>query len=283
MDFRGRFSSYSSSDSEERDTVQSLIREFRYRPGGVDFYEQRNIRRERCLNRCLPWSIYEESSLNLATLFGDTEGDEPTPPPYFSVRRRYCIRFERQSRRRARLVSFAGFENFGIGSLFKEPTPAPASLPPPPQPRDNFGDWVANLEAAVEGAVGGVDEHQDEFHAAIATAAAGGEVDWSRFATRPLYIDETRTRLGSCLVSARSDIKRALVIAVVRIRETSPGINARTAWRQLVARLQREGVIEREVEASRMWSFAFNEPAGAHFNFIFRADFAVLYDLWERL
>ena len=98
-----------------------------------------------------------------------------------------------------------------------------------------------------------------------------------------MYIDETRTRLGCCLVSARTDVKRALVIAVVRIRETSPGLNARAAWRQLVARLQRERVIETEFEASRMWTFAFNEPAGAHFRFIFEADFAVLYDLWERL
>ena len=290
MDFSGRISSSSSSDSEEQDTVRSLIREFRDRPGGVGYYEQRNIRHYRCLERYLSWSIYEEPSLNLATLFGDAEGDELTAPNYNAIRR-YCIRHERHSRRRERSLSFAGFRDYSIDNLFEES--APVTPTPPSLPRDDFEDWLANLEAAIEGAVGGVDEsqdyvdltvvHQDEFAEAIAIAAAGGEVDWSRFAAHPLYIDETRTRLGDCLVSARADIKRALVIAVVRIRETSPGIDAGTAWRQLVARLQREGVIESDTEASRMWAFAFNEPAGAHFRYIFEADFAVLYDLWERL
>ena len=285
MNFRRRYSSDSSSSSEEQDTVRGLFREFRNRPGRVNFFEQRNIRRDRDLERRLRWSIYEESSLNLVTLFGDAEGDELTTPPFFGTSRRYCIRSERQSRRHARLTSFNGFGDYGIGNLFVEQPPAPPSPPRPlaPPPEDDFNQWVANLEAAVEGAVGGVDEQQDEFAAAIAIAATGGEVDWSRFAERPLYIDETRTRLGFCLVGARTDIKRALVIAVVRIRETSPGLNARAAWRQLVARLRRERVVETELEASRMWTFAFNEPAGAHFRSIFEADFAVLYNLWERL
>ena len=285
MDFRRRSSS-SSSDSEERDTARSLIRKFRNRPSSVDFYEQRKDRRDRHLERCLSWSIYEDSSLNLATLFYDVGGDELTTPPFYSVARRYCIRHERYSRRRARLSAFDYFEDYSIGNLYEESAPA---LPTPPvsPPQDDFEEWVANLEAAievaVEGAVGGVDEPQDEFAEAIATAAAGGEVDWDRFAARPFYIDETRTRLGYVITSATSDIRRALIIAVVRIRETSPGINERAAWRQLVARLQRERVIERDIEASRMWSFAFNEPAGPHFRYIFEADFAVLYDLWERL
>ena len=287
MDFRRRpSSSGSDSDSDERDTVHSLFREFRNRPGGVNYYEQRNVRRDRHLERCLSWSIYEDLSLNLATVFDDVEGDELTTPPFYGAARRYCIRHERYSRRRARLSAFDHFEDYSIGDLYEESAPAPQT-PPASPPQDDFEDWGANLEAAigaaVEGAVGGVDEPQDEFAEAIATAAAGGEVDWNRFAARPFYIDETRTRLGYVITSATSDIRRALVIAVVRIRETSPGINERAAWRQLVARLQRERVIERDIEASRMWSFAFNEPAGPHFRYIFEADFAVLYDLWERL
>ena len=236
MDFRRRSSS-SSSDSEERDTVRSPIREFHNCPGGVDLYEQRKDRRDRHLERCLSWSIYEDSSLNLATLFYDVGGDELTTPPFYSVARRYCIRHERYSRRRARLSAFDYFEDYSIGNLYEESAPA---LPTPPVSplQDDFEEWVANLEAAievaVEGAVGGVDKPQDKFAEAIATAAAGG-------------------------------------------------INERAAWRQLVACLQRERVIERDIEASRMWSFAFNEPAGPHFRYIFEADFAVLYDLWERL
>ena len=81
MDFRRRPSSSSAdSDSDERDTVHSVFREFRNRPGGVNYYEQRNVRRDRHLERSLSWSIYEDSSLNLATLFDDVEGDELTTP-----------------------------------------------------------------------------------------------------------------------------------------------------------------------------------------------------------
>ena len=95
MDFRRRpSSSDSDSDSDERDTVHSLFREFRNRPGGVNYYEQRNVRRDRHLERCLSWSIYEDSSLNLATLFYDVGGDELKTPPFYSVARRYCIRHE---------------------------------------------------------------------------------------------------------------------------------------------------------------------------------------------
>ena len=76
MNFRRRFSSDSSSSSEEQDTVQGRFRQFRNRPGCVNFYEQRNSRRDRDQERRLRWSIYEESSLNLATLFGYAEGTE---------------------------------------------------------------------------------------------------------------------------------------------------------------------------------------------------------------
>ena len=265
--------------------MQGLFHEFRNRPGRVNFYEQRSIRRDRDQERRLRWSIYEESSLNLATLFGDAEGDELTTPPYFGASRRYCIRYERQSRRHARLTSFTGFGDYGIGNLFEEQSQAPPSPPTPSAspPLDDFDQWVANLEAAIEGAVGGTDDRQDEFATAIAIAAAGGEVDWNSVATNRLYIDEERTQLGNCLVDARADVKRSLLIAVIQIRESSPEIGARTGWLRLVARLQREGVIERDVEASRMWTFAFNEHAATHFRYIFEADFAILYDLWERL
>ena len=57
----------------------------------------------------------------------------------------------------------------------------------------------------------------------------------------------------------------------------------RTGWQPLVMRLHRKGVIERDVEASRMWTFTFNEHAMTHFQYIFEADFAILFDLWERL
>ena len=153
MNFRRRYSSDSSSSSEEQDTVQGLFREFRNRPGRVNFFEQRNIRRDRDLERRLRWSIYEESSLNLATLFGDAEGDELTTPPFFGTSRRYCIRSERQSRRHARLTSFNGFGDYGIGNLFVEQSPAPPSPPTPSasSPLDDFDQWEVCKRGISEG------------------------------------------------------------------------------------------------------------------------------------
>ena len=282
MEYGGRFSSASSSDSDAADTVGRLIREFGSRPGGVSYFEQRNVRRDRFVRRLLEWPIFEESSLNLGTLFGESQEDGSLPElPYFDADDRYATRFDRLSRRRSIIENAERRTGYGIEFLFEEPTPV-AEAPQPQRSRDVFEDWAAGNDIDDAYAVGGNDV-EDVFGDAIAQAAAGIEVDWNRFVAPRFYIDEARTSLGACLVGARSDIRRALITAVVRIRHTSPGINSRVAWRQLVARLLREGVVERESEVSRMWFFAFNESVGAHFQYIFEADFAVIYELWNHL
>ena len=189
MEYGGRFSSTSSSDSESADTVGRLIREFRNRPGGVSFYVQRNIRRDRCVYRSLAWSVFEEASLNLQTLFGEAQGEEELPtPPHFDVDERYAIRYDRQLRRRSRFEGFAGRGDYGIDTLFADPAPVVETLPTQ-LPRDSFEDWAAGFEAAVADAYAAGsddDSERDLFGAAIAQVAAGAEADWGQFGTPSL-------------------------------------------------------------------------------------------------
>ena len=265
MEHGGRFSGTSSSDSESADIVERLIR---------------NVRRDRFVYRSLAWSIYEEASLNLRALFGEEE--ELPAPPHFDVDERYAVRY---NRRRSRFEGFAGRGDYGIDTLFADPAPVVETLPTQ-LPRDNFEDWAAGLEAAVANAyTAGSDNdgERDLFGAAIAQAAAGAEADWGQFGTPRVYVDEPRTSLGHCLVEARTDVRRSLIVAVIQIRQASPDINVRTAWLQLVDRLRHERVIVRESEAERMWAFAFNESAALHFRYILEADYAEIDELWNHL
>ena len=282
MEYRRWLPRASSSDSETENSGERPIQGSGHRRERISFDERRVIRRQRYMNRSFAWSIFRERSLNLDTLFDEAQTVGLPTRPRIDSDERYAIRYVRQSRRRWQCESFAGYDSYDIDTLFADTFPV--AVTPPQLPRDDFHDWAAGFGAAVADAhaVGGNDK-EDAFGDAIAQAAAGVEVDWSRFVAPRFYIDESRTSFGACLVGARSDIRRALITAVVRIRHTSPGINDRVAWRQLVARLLRERVIVRESEAARMWTFAFNEAAGPHFRYIFEADFAVIYELWNHL
>ena len=271
MDFTD--SSVYTSDSDSDDTAQHVLRDFRRRPGYVPIGQQRYIRLERRVQRHLLVSVFDEQSLNLDTLFGDTAGGVQN----YDADERARIRLERYRRRR-----FYAFEFFlpdaypyNIDTLVNDWTedrrvgipqgdynvrPFGQRLAPAQQLAADLGDHLV-------GAVGGEPEGSD----------------WDDVAAPIAAPPHRRSPLAWCLQGARSEIKRCLLLYILDIRRANPNVSPNTAWSLLADRLRQEGAVTRAVDLEVLWWAAFGEPDGELFQQIFESSTQEVIALWYDL
>ena len=83
------------------------------------------------------------------------------------------------------------------------------------------------------------------------------------------------------LTCARSEVRKLLLFAVLKIKISTPRYTSDVAWNSLVARLRRENIFENDQEVIVAWRFAFREPAHAHFRAIFEGSASDLYEAWR--
>ena len=251
-------SSVSSSDSEFYDpTLQSELRNFDRRPGGVSFRLQGEIRLERSLRRIYEDYIPSQRSLNLGALFGDTEEDSDDE-------------------------GYAGipqgegeFQRWAFG-LRQSVLEAQRDIV---RTERIYEDFLPDRAADAAGAAGGAEE--DEL-----VDTTEGESDWDQLSHPGLPDTDTLTRrsvVGNCLHLARADVARCLLGYVLNIRRGLPTIEPEVAWNQLVERLQRDEVVTQAQEAEVLWEAAFRSSREEHFRHIVEANRQEVVELWNTL
>ena len=288
-------SSVYTSGSESDDTAQSVLREHRRRPGTVSFQQQRFIRLERRVRRHLSISVFDEQSLNLDTLFGDTARGVQA----YNDDERARVRLARFRRRRFYAYEYLLAEaNYGLDIL--------------------TNDWSEERRIGVPQG----DFHVRPFGFRVSPAQrvatnfsnprAGGETDdsdWDQQTPAPIATPPyrsprpdryrqwlpTRARTGAtslpppaqvvagCLRGAKADIRRCLLWYILDIRRSNPNVEAETAWTQLVDRLVQERAITQASEAENLWRVAFGSPREESFQHLVGSSTQDLIALWSAL
>ena len=121
-------------------------------------------------------------------------------------------------------------------------------------------------------------DESEELEGAVGyDAGARRESDWDEI---PPTRGEFRERsiLAQCLVDARFEVQRLLLLAIIQIKVENRNFNSEEAWQALRSWLTSEGVTERREDADSVWWYAFR---GREFSQVFDSSLNEIRLMWR--
>ena len=82
------------------------------------------------------------------------------------------------------------------------------------------------------------------------------------------------------LRSARGDVKRSFLIAIIQLKRVSPQFDTLTAWNSVSCRFVREGVFHTDADVRVAFNFAFQGASLARFSSMWVDDISRLETEW---